>query len=82
MLTLSLVGSKKPPGPYSLRMKLAKDSSICWKTSFFSGLAYSSRETPGQAFDKVEPHDSGIESRRQECAFLPQHEKAEEPLNR
>ena len=70
MLTLSLVGSKKPPGPCSLKMKLDKDSSICWKTSFVSGLAYSSGETPGQAFDKVEPNGTRIESRRQVCLFI------------
>ena len=56
-------------------MKLAKDSSVCWRTSFISGPAYSSGETPGHAVDKVEPNGTGIESRHQECAFLWQHEK-------
>ena len=64
-----------------LEIKLAKDSSICWKTSFASGLAYSTGETLGQAFDKVEPNGTGIESRHRGCAFLQQHEKAAEPLN-
>ena len=81
MLTPSLVGSRKPPVPCSLKMKLAKDSSMCWNTSFNSGPAYSSGEILDQAFDKAEPTGTRIKSRHRECAFLQQHEKAEEPLN-
>jgi len=44
-----------------LMMKLAKDS---------SGPAYSSGETPSQAFDKVEPNGTGIKRPLRKCVFL------------